>query len=217
MASGQPRFGKVSHSQTAKAKSSPDQSGERSTAQVLAEDKNRDSQNVERRRIIKRQTYQRRNSLSDSITIAKTVLDGHARNKQFEKKASERRRVIKCCRSAPGSLTDERRISFEDALQTACSVIVPTWDYKESVERSKEKCRTIKEQFVCKSRRPSLLEEIEVAKDVIVDSERRKYEIPPAVVEDVSVLFIVIKNSNTVINNTLLTLRLKKKGAREKV
>ncbi|KAJ7363496.1 hypothetical protein OS493_009651 [Desmophyllum pertusum] len=66
-------------------------------------------------------------------------------------------------------------MSFEDELQTACSVIAPAWDYKESVERSKEKCRTIKSSFSCK-KRPSLLDEIGVAKDVIVDSERRKYE-----------------------------------------
>lgn len=163
------------------------QSRAKSTIEVLVDDWLRDSRNVERRKIIKRQSFEKRHSLADSLLIAKSVIDGHAKNKQFEKKASERRRVIKCCGSAPGSLTGERRMSFADELQAARSVIVPTWDYKESLEKSKEKCRTIKDTFAGK-RRPSLLEEIGFAKDVIVDSERRKYELPPAIVEEVSVL-----------------------------
>ena len=177
--------------QTAQSESMPAQNSENVTTEEVAEeandDKMRDSRNWERRKIIRRQTSQRRHSLADSIMIAKSVIDGHAKNKQFEKRASERRRVIKCCRSAPGSVSGERRMSFADELQTACSVIVPRWDYKQSLERSKGKCRTIKEQFSGK-RRPSLLEEIGVAKDVIVDSERRKYALPPAVVEEVSSL-----------------------------
>jgi len=161
------------------------QSYERSTLQVLMDDWLRDSRNVERRKIIKRQSFQKRHSLADSLLIAKSIIDGHAKNKPFEKKASERRRVIKCCGSAPASASGERRMSFADELQAARSVIVPTWDYKESVERSKEKCRTIKDKFAGK-RRPSLLDEIGVAKDVIVDSEKRKCVLPPAVVEEVS-------------------------------
>ena len=161
------------------------QSYERSTIEVLIDDWLRDPRDVERRKIIKRQSFEKRHSLADSLLIAKSVIDGHAKNKKFEKKASERRRVIKSCGSA---LTQSggRRTSFADEIQTARSVIVPAWDYKESLERSKEKCRTIKDTFAGK-RRPSLLEEIGVAKNVIVDSEKRKYELPPAVVEEVSI------------------------------
>lgn len=162
------------------------QSYERSTIQVLFDDWLRDSRNVERRKIIKRQSFQKRHSLADSLVIAKSVIDGHAKNKQFEKKASERRRVIKNCGSALESASGERRMSFADELQAARAVIVPTWDYKESLAKSKEKCRTIKDTFAGK-RRPSLLEEIGVAKNVIVDSEKRKYCLPPTVVEEVSV------------------------------
>ena len=140
---------------------------------------------MEKRKIIKRQSFQTRHSLADSLLIAKSVIDGYAKNKEFERKASERRRVIKCCNSAHGSDAGKRRMSFVDELQEAQSVIVPEWDYKESLERSKEKCRTIKDTFAGK-RRPSLLEEIGVAKDVIVDSEKRKHKLPPAVVEEVS-------------------------------
>ena len=172
-------------SRTNQARGTSNQSGEKSTAQIIADDKKRDSRNAERRKIIKQKTTQRRDSLVDSITIAKTVLDGHAKNKQFEKKASERRRVIKQCSSAPGPLTGEnnraRRLSFSEELQTGCSVIAPNLDHKESLERSKEKCRKIKDQFSGKRRR-SLAEEIGVAKDVIVDS-KKQYEIPPVVVE----------------------------------
>ena len=162
------------------------QSHERSTLQVLVDDWLRDSRNVERRKIIKRQSFQKRHSLADSLLIAKSVIDGHAKNKQFEKKASERRRVIKCCGSDLASASGKQRMSFADELQTARSVIIPSWGYKESLERSKEKCRTIRDMFAGK-RRPSLLEEIGAAKDVIVDSEKRKCELPPAVVEEVGV------------------------------
>ena len=154
---------------------------------VISDDRKRDSRNVERRKIIKQQTSQRRASLADSIAIAKSVIDGHSKNEQFEKKASERRRVIKHCTSASGSSTGEkqRSMSFSQELQTGCSVILPSADHKKSLERSKDRCRTIKNQSTGKRRR-SLAEEIGVAKKVIVDSER-KYEIPPAVVEEVSV------------------------------
>lgn len=153
---------------------------------VISDDKKRDSRNVERRKIIKQQTSQRRASLADSITIAKSVIDGHSKNKQFEKKASERRRVIKHCTSAPGSSFGEkqRSMSFVQELQTGCSVILPSADHQKSLERSKDRCRTIKDRCTGKRRR-SLAEEIGVAKKVIVDGER-KYEIPPAVVEEVS-------------------------------
>jgi len=164
--------------------------GQKSMFDVLIDDWLRDARNVERRKIIKRQTSQRRHSLSDSLLLAKSVIDGYAKNKQFEEKASERRRVIKCSGSPFASGSGKRRRSFAEELQAARSVIIPTRDYKESLEKAKEKCRTIKDTFAGK-RRPSLLEEIGVAKDVIVDSERRKcmYELPPAVVEEVTSCF----------------------------
>lgn len=163
---------------------------QKSIFDVLIDDWLRDSRNVERRKIIKRQTSQKRHSLSDSLLLAKSVIDGFAKNKQFEEKASERRRVIKCSGSPLASASGKWRRSFTEELQAARSVIIPTRDYKESLEKAKEKCRTIKDTFAGK-RRPSLLEEIGVAKDVIVDSERRKcmYELPPAVVEEVTSCF----------------------------
>lgn len=163
---------------------------QKSIFDVLIDDWLRDSRNVERRKIIKRQTSQKRHSLSDSLLLAKSVIDGFAKNKQFEEKASERRRVIKCSGSPLASASGKWRRSFTEELQAARSVIIPTRDYKESLEKAKEKCRTIKDTFAGK-RRPSLLEEIGVAKDVIVDSERRKcmYKLPPAVVEEVTSCF----------------------------
>ena len=172
--------------ETTQSKTYPNQM---SPDKIIAEDKRRDSRNVERRKIIKRQTLKKRNSLVDSLLIAKAIIEGHAKNKQFEKKASERRRVIKNCCSALGSVPDQnkRQVSFADELVTACSVVMPKWDHKQSVEKSKEKCRAIKDRFTSGKRRPSLLEEIGVAKEVIVDSEREKQMLPPEIVEKVMV------------------------------
>lgn len=164
----------------AHAKTVIDQRDHKSAGRIIAEDRKRDSRNAERRKIIKRQTYPRRNSLADSLLIAKAVIDGYAQNKNFEKKAKERRRVIsQCC-----SDQKERRMSFADDLKMACEVVAPKWNQKQRLEKSKEKCRSIKEKFSGK-RRPSLLEEIEVARDVIVDSERRERALPPEVVQEV--------------------------------
>lgn len=163
----------------------PGQYNERPTIEVLVDDWLRDARNVERRKIIKRQSFPKRHSLTDSLLIAKSIIDGHAKNKQFEKKASERRRVIKCSGS-PHTEDDGGRMSFTDEIQAARSVIAPDGDHKESLERSKEKRRVIKEIFAGK-RRPSLLEGIGVAKDVIVNGERRRYHLPPVVVEEVGV------------------------------
>ena len=129
---------------------------------------------MERRKIIKQQTSQRRASLADSIAIAKSVIDGHSKNEQFERKASERRRVIKQCTSAPGSSVwgRQRSMSFHQELQTGCSVILPGADHQKSVEKSKDSCRIIKDRSAGKERR-SLAEEIGDAKKVIVDSERK--------------------------------------------
>ena len=163
---------------------------QKSIFDVLIDDWLRDSRNVEKRKIIKRQTSLRRHTLADNLLLAKSVIDGCAKNKQFEEKASERRRVIKCSGSPFTSASGKWRKSFAEELQAARSVIIPTRDYKESLEKAKEKCRTIKDTFAGK-RKPSLLEEIGVAKDVIVDRERRKYmhELPPAVVEEVTSCF----------------------------
>ena len=143
---------------------------------------------MERRKIIKQQTSQRRASLADNIETAKLIIDGHSKNKDFEKKASERRRVIKRRTSAPWSSTGERQrsMSFIQELQAGCSVILPSADHQKSVERSKDRRRSIKDRSAGKRRR-SVAEEIGDAKKVIVDSER-KYEITPAqvVVEEVS-------------------------------
>lgn len=154
----------------------------RTTKDVIKDDRQRDFRNAERRKIIKRHTSERKNSLLDSLTTAKLLIYGHSKNKEFEKKASERRRVIKCCESEllPQSIT------FADEIQTAYSVIVPKWNHRESLRKSKEKCQAMKNQFSCK-RKPSLAEEIKFAREIIVDSERRKYEIPAAVIEEVGI------------------------------
>lgn len=172
--------------QTYQTEATSDKKDIKTKENTIFEDKMRDSRNAEMRKIIKQQTSQRRQSLADSITIAKSVIDGHAKNKQFEKKAAERRRVIKHCTSTPESSTGEKKrcMSFAEELQTGRSVITPTKDHTKSLERSKERCRQIKDQCSGKRRR-SLVEEIGVAKEIIVDSER-KYVIPPAVVEEVS-------------------------------
>ena len=161
-------------------------SKENTRDKVIFDDKIRDSRNVERRKIIKQQTSQRRASLADSIAIAKLIIDGHSKNKHFEKKASERRRVIKHCTSAPRSSTGEKQrlMSFIQELQAGCSVILPSPDHQKSVERSKDRRCSIKDRSAGKRWR-SLAEEIGDAKKVIVDSER-KYEISPAEVEEVS-------------------------------
>ena len=144
---------------------------------------------MERRKIIKRQTSQRRASLADNIAIAKLIIDGHSKNKDFEKKASERRRVIKRRTSAPWTSTGERQrsMSFIQELQAGRSVILPSADHQKSVERSKDRRRSIKDRSAGKRRR-SLAEEIGDAKKVIVDDERKYEEITPAqvVVEEVS-------------------------------
>lgn len=154
----------------------------RTIKDVTTDDRKRDFRNAERRRIIKRHTSERKNSLLDSLTTAKLLIYGHSKNKEFEKKASERRRVIKGCESEllPQSIT------FADEIQTACSVIVPKWNHRESLRKSKEKCQAMKNQFSGK-RKPSLTEEIKFAREIIVDSERRKYEIPAEVIEEVGI------------------------------
>ena len=166
---------------------------QRSPDEIIAEDRRRDPRNAERRKIIKRQTSERRDSLVDSLWTAKNIIDGHSKNRHFETKASERRRVIKhCCGTEPDSVPNGRRMSFADELVIARLVVTPEWDYKQSVERSKEKCRAVKEQFASTGkRRPSLQEEIGVAKELIVDKEREKRSLPPEIVAEVVLCFLL--------------------------
>ncbi|KAJ7370034.1 hypothetical protein OS493_034767 [Desmophyllum pertusum] len=144
-------------------------------------------------KLLNKKTSQRRDSLVDSITIAKTVLDGHAKNKQFEKKASERRRVIKQCSSAPGPSTGEnkRRLSFSEELQTGCSVIAPNQanvpqadqanddptaqiiaDDKKRDSRNAERRKIIKQKT--SQRRDSLVDSITIAKTVLDGHAKNK-------------------------------------------
>ena len=160
------------------------QSEKKTRDEVIFDDKKRDFRNVERRKIIKQQTSERRSSLADSIAIAKLIIEGHSKNKDFEKKASERRRVIKHCTSPLRG--KQHPMIFIQELQTGCSVILPSADHQKSVERSKARRRTIMDRSAAK-RRLSLAEEIADAKKVIVDSGK-KYEKSPAkvVMEEVS-------------------------------
>lgn len=153
----------------------------RTWADVAADDKKRDRRNVERRKIIKKQTTGKNNSFANSIKIAKVIIDAHAKNKKNEKKASQKRRIIKHCTS---EVDNRRRMSLTQQLETARSIIVPDKSQQESLERSKNKSRLIKDQLAGK-RRPSFSEEIEVGKIVIVDSEKR-FRVPLAVAQEVS-------------------------------
>lgn len=153
----------------------------RTWADVAADDKKRDRRNVERRKIIKKQTTGKNDSFANSIKIAKVIIDAHAKNKKKEKKASQKRRIIKHCTS---EVDNRRRMSLTQQLETARSIIVPDKSQQESLERSKNKSRLIKDQLAGK-RRPSFSEEIEVGKKVIVDSEKR-FRVPPAVAQEVS-------------------------------
>ena len=140
---------------------------------IIAEDRRRDPRNAERRKIIKRKTSDRRSSLIKSILAAKSVIDGYAKNKNFEDIASERRQKIKMGSSylEHEATRNGRRKSFSEEVQSACSVIRPSWFDKEKMERAKENLRIVKSQISGK-RRPSLLDEIQVAKEVILKSER---------------------------------------------
>lgn len=156
------------------SKTTPDQSSRRPPDKVIAEDRKRDFRNAERRKVIKRKTSEKRGSLVDSLLTAKEVIDGDTKDREFEEKASERRRKIQQRSSYPGAPGDDnkRRKSFADQVQSACSVIKPNWDDDEKLEQSKETCRKIKNQIAGK-RRPSLLDQIQVAKEVIEDREKK--------------------------------------------
>lgn len=180
---------KVRDAQAAQGQSILDHSGGRSLNDVLYEDKKRDFRNVEVRKVIKQQTSAKRNSLVDSLMIAKSVIDAQAKSKEHEGKASERRRKIRRNSACPGGLIGNkhwRRKSFVEEVQNACSVIIPNRDGDEKMEESKAKRRTIKNQIAGK-RRPSLLDEIQVAKSVIMESPK-KYVLRPGLVEEVRLL-----------------------------
>ena len=149
-------------------------------------------------------TSQRGDSLVNSLLTAKAIIDGHAKNKEFEEKAYERRHKIKQFNSIPGAPLDssKRRTSFKEEIQNACSVITPHWADDIKLEQSKEKCRRIKDEIAGK-RRPSLLDEIQVAKSVIMESPK-KYALRPALVEEVRLIRNYCQN--------LLTVKFIKKG-----
>lgn len=144
-------------------------SGDRkSPNKVASELKKRDPRNAERRKIIRRQTFEKRGSLVDSLMTAKDVIDDHAKNKEFEEKALERRQKIK---QNSADLGNNRRMSFAEEVQSACTVIKRDWIDKEKMEKSKEKRQKIRQRISSK-KRPSLLDQIEVAKDLIVPSDK---------------------------------------------
>lgn len=151
----------------------------RTWADVAADDRKRDPRSAERRKIIKRETSERRDSLANSIKIAKLIIDGHSKNKKNEKKASQKRRIVKYCTSGGDN---RRRMSLAEELETARSIIAPNASQRENLERSMKKSRLIKNQLVGK-RRLSFSDEIGVGKKVIVDSGRR-YEVPPIIVQE---------------------------------
>lgn len=158
----------------------------KSQAEIIAEDRKRDARNAERRKIIRRETEPRRDSLLDSLLLARGVIDGYSSNKLFEKKAKERRSVIKraCAASQSGKGHGKRRMSFSEELQVAKDVVAPRWDYRQSMVRSMERCRNLRDQFADRQH-PSLQEQIGAAKEMIVESERRKRYIPEELVWEV--------------------------------
>ncbi|PFX21285.1 hypothetical protein AWC38_SpisGene14202, partial [Stylophora pistillata] len=172
------------HLTTRNVEGATHQHEERKAADVMANDKKRDSRNFETRKLIKEQSSQRRNSLVDSIIIAKSIIGDCAKNKTFEKKASQRRHIIKECCLGPESDKglNKKRVSFADELETACSVIAPDSPYRERLQHSKEKRRAIKEKTSGK-RRASLSDDIEIAKSIILESPKR-YTLPLNLVQE---------------------------------
>ena len=155
----------------------------RPVQEVLRDDRRRDYRNAEKRKIIHKLTSQRRYSLLDSLLAAKEIIDEYGKNKAFEERASERRHKIKQFNSIPGAPNKTRRKSFIEDIQNACSVLSPGMVDDIKLEQAKEKCRRIKNEIASK-RRPSLLDEIEVAKSVIMKNPY-KYVLSPRLVEEV--------------------------------
>ena len=151
--------------------------GGRPLQQVLADDRKRDWRNAERRHIIKEQTSQRRGSLIESLLIAKDIMNSHARNKEYEQKASERRHKIKQYNNfLEGALgKNDRRLSFADEVNNAYFMIAPKSVSSVSEEKPKKTRRKIRKEIASK-RRPSFLDQIQVAQSAIMDQNYRTNE-----------------------------------------
>lgn len=150
-----------------------------------ADDRRRDSRNWETRRLIKEESSHRRDSLVDSITIAKSIIADSTKNRKFEERASRRRHIIKECSQGSESETEvkRKRVSFAEELETAYSVIAPDSIYRQRLENSREKRLAIREQTSGK-RRASLADDIEIAKAIIFESPK-KYTLPVSLVQQV--------------------------------
>ena len=175
----------LSNVQNYQATSILNYTGGRPLNEVLYDDRQRDLRNAERRQVIKQQTSQKRNSLVDSLMVAKAIIDDHAMNKENEEKALERRQKIKQnSEFLSGRLGQKKRLlSLIEEVQNACCVITPNWQDNERQEQSKAKRRKIKHEISGK-RRPSLQDEIQVAKSVIMENPK-KYVLQPHLVEEV--------------------------------
>ena len=151
--------------------------GGRPVTEVLDDDRKRDWRNAERRHIIKEKTSKRRDSLIDSLLIAKDIMDSHARNKEHEQKASERRHKIQQYNSfLAGKLgKNNRRLSFADEVNNACFMIAPKSVATDSKEKAKKTRRQIKRELSGK-RRASFLNQIQVAQSAILDQGNGFYD-----------------------------------------
>ncbi|XP_015778423.1 PREDICTED: uncharacterized protein LOC107356321 [Acropora digitifera] len=151
--------------------------GGRQAQEVVADDRKRDWRNAERRHIIKEQTSQRRGSLIDSLLIAKDILSSQTRNKEYERKASERRHKIQQYNNfLDGELSkNNRRLSFADEVNNACFMIAPRSVSNASEEKPKKTRRKIRKEISTK-RRPSFLDQIQVAQSAIMDQNYRANE-----------------------------------------
>ena len=144
--------------------------GGRPVKEVLADDRKRDWRNAERRHIIKEETSQRRDSLIDSLLIAKDIMNAHARNKEHEQKASERRHKIQQYNNflAETLGKNNRRLSFADEVNNAYFMIAPKSAAAGSKEKARKTRRKIKKEL-SRKRRASFQNQIQVAQSAIMD------------------------------------------------
>ena len=145
-----------------------DYTGVRPLQDVLADDRKRDWRNAERRKIVKQQTSQRRDSLIESLLIAREIIASQTRNKENEQKASDRRHKINKYNSflAENLGQNKRRLSFADEVNNACLMIAPDFVSNDVADKAKETRRKIKKE-ISNKRRPSFLDEIQVAQSAI--------------------------------------------------
>ena len=150
--------------------------GGRQVQEVLDDDRKRDWRNAERRHIIKEQTSKRRDSLIDSLLIAKDIMDSQARNKEHEQKASERRHKIQQYNNfLAGKLgKNNRHLSFADEVNNACFMIAPKSAATDSKEKAKKTRRKIKKEL-SRKRRASFQNQIQVAQSAILDQGNSYY------------------------------------------